>query len=221
MTDKKSFILYYDLCKIFSELTDEQAGQLIKEITNYAESKTHDNPKKPTALTGLLNAVATPFKTHIDRDFELWVKKQEINSKNGKNGGRPRRVKTQNNPNKGVTVTVTATDTVSDNVNVTSVQKGGTELKFSIIEFIKSYVLTDLDKQEVEKEPEAFIPPDCEMIWKGAPEKEYLQVWGDFVRWHKERGTTKTKVYWLKDWAEYSTKNRSIKHEEKKHISRY
>jgi hypothetical protein len=219
MTDKKSFILYYDLCKIFSELTDEQAGQLIKEIANYAESKTQNNPNKPTALTGLLNAVATPFKNHIDRDFELWIKKQEINSKNGKNGGRPARAKTQNNPNKGVTVTDTVT--VSDNVNVTSVQKSGTELKFSIIEFIKIYAESESDKQEIEKEPESFMPPDCEMIWKGKPEKEYLEVWVDFVRWHKERGTTKTKVYWLKDWADYSTKNRSIKYEEKKHIVRY
>jgi hypothetical protein len=117
MTDKKSFILYYDLCKIFSELTDEQAGQLIKEITNYAESKTQKNPKEPTGLSGLLNAISTPFKNHIDRDFELWLKRRGANIENGKKGGRRRKSKTQNNPNEGVTVTVTDTVTVNHSPN--------------------------------------------------------------------------------------------------------
>lgn len=216
---KKAFLLYTDLCSVFDELSDEQAGQLIKEIIDYANFKTNPNQNKPSRLSGLLKVLFTPFKNHIDRDFEAWQHKSEIVKNNGKLGGRPRKTKVKNNQEKPVTDTVT--DTVNANVNVTSVQKGGTELKFSIIEFIKVYAESESDKQEVEKEPESFIPPDCEMIWKGAPEKEYLPVWGDFVRWHKERGTEKTKVYWLKDWADYSTKNRSIKHEEKKHIIRY
>jgi len=113
MTEKKSFILYHDLCEIFAELTDEQAGQLIKEIALYAKAITHNNPQKPIGLSGLLNAIASPFKNHIDRDFAVWLEKRETNAENGKKGGRPPKKKNPNNPVKGVTATVTVTDTVS------------------------------------------------------------------------------------------------------------
>jgi hypothetical protein len=114
---KKSFILYHDLCEVLDDLTDEQAGKLFKEIHNYSKSKTQKNPEKPTGLNGLLKAVFNPFKAHIDRDFELWQEKRQINIENGKKGGRPRKKKTHNNPQKGVNVNVNDNVTVKEKEN--------------------------------------------------------------------------------------------------------
>lgn len=118
---KKSFLLYFDLCEVFNELTDEQAGQLIKEIINYSNSLTQTNPPKPIGLSGLLRALFSPFKNHIDRDFQAYLKKSEVNKENGKLGGRPAQKDvndkpnlTQPNPEKGDTVTDTDTDTDTD-----------------------------------------------------------------------------------------------------------
>ena len=81
---KKGFILYHDISLIFHELTDEQAGQLIKYIVNYSTSKTQVNPSEPSGLFGLLNAVSKPFINHIDWDYQRWQKVCEKNRNNGK-----------------------------------------------------------------------------------------------------------------------------------------
>lgn len=98
---KDSFILHHDTLSVIDELTDEQAGQLIKEI--YAYSNFLNNPKeakKPTGLNGLMNSVLHPFKMQLDRDLEKYLKVVERNSKNGKKGGRPPKEETKTNPNK-------------------------------------------------------------------------------------------------------------------------
>ncbi len=100
-TTKKGFILYHDISLIFQELTDEQAGQLIKYIVNYSTFKTQVNPNEPTGLSGLLNAISKPFINHIDWDFERWQKTCEKNRNNGKKGGRKKEKepkRTQVNP---------------------------------------------------------------------------------------------------------------------------
>jgi hypothetical protein len=96
-TNKKGFILYVDMLEVLDELTDEQAGQLFKEIKNYT------NPNKPTGLSGLsglLKAIFVPFKNQIDRDEAKYENICLRNSQNGKKGGRPKNPKTQTNPNK-------------------------------------------------------------------------------------------------------------------------
>ncbi|MGL4999504.1 MAG: DUF6291 domain-containing protein [Cetobacterium sp.] len=107
---KKGFILYHDLSLIFHELTNEQAGQLIKNIVNYSFSKTQLNPTEPTGLFGLLGAISKPFINHIDRDFEQWLKMCEKNKNNGKKGGKVPKKKTQPNPSKADTDTDTDKD---------------------------------------------------------------------------------------------------------------
>jgi hypothetical protein len=117
MSGKRAFLLYTDLCAVFGELTDEQAGQIIKEIVNYANSKTEPNQEKPSGLSGLLKALSTPFKNHIDRDFAAWEHKAEIGRNNGKLGGRPKAEITQanlNNPDEPVKVKVKVKDKVKD-----------------------------------------------------------------------------------------------------------
>ncbi len=98
---KDSFILHHDSLSVINELTDAQAGQLIKEI--YAYSNYINNPKeanKPNGLNGLMNSVLHPFKMQLERDLERYSKVVERNSLNGKKGGRPKKEETQKKPTK-------------------------------------------------------------------------------------------------------------------------
>lgn len=104
--EKNSFILYHDICEMFTELSDAQAGMLIKEIVAYSKNTTQPNQDKPNGLSGLLATIFIPFKSHIDRDFLRWQDRKCANQENGKRGGRPKSQITQNNPTKGVKVNV-------------------------------------------------------------------------------------------------------------------
>jgi len=94
---KKSFLMYHDACTIFDELTNEDAGLLIKEVVKYSMSKTQSPPVEPSGLSGLLGALSIQFKNQIDRDLENYLKVCERNKKNGIKGGRKKK-KTQSPP---------------------------------------------------------------------------------------------------------------------------
>ncbi len=120
---KKSFVLYHDLCAVFKELDDDQSGQLIKSIVEYSESITEQKPIKPNALSGLMKAVFTPFKSHLDRDLQKYLNKVESCKNNGKKGGRPK----QKNPTKakkGVSVSVNVNDSVNEVIDYLNKKTG-------------------------------------------------------------------------------------------------
>ena len=99
--NKKSFLLYHDTSEVFLEMSDEDAGKLIKELVYYSIKSSGQNPKKaekPTGLIGLMEFIAHPFKSHIDRDLESWNQKANANKENGKKGGRPKKEKTKVSP---------------------------------------------------------------------------------------------------------------------------
>lgn len=84
---KKSFILYHENREVFEQLSDEQAGQLLKKI--YAFSEWLNNPeeeKKPDDFDGLLNVIYKMFTNQLERDFKSYEKKSNENSENGKIG---------------------------------------------------------------------------------------------------------------------------------------
>lgn len=110
-SNKKSLILYHDLSQsTFSELSDAEAGKLIKHIVNYSVNLSNtenlNKPKEPTRLNGLLKTVAIAFEIHIERDFKAWSVKAKSSAKNGKKGGRPKKINNLNKPKKGVKVKV-------------------------------------------------------------------------------------------------------------------
>jgi|DEB0MinimDraft_6_1074348.scaffolds.fasta_scaffold128060_2 hypothetical protein len=120
MNQKKSFILHDDSRHVFNELSDEDAGKLIKELINYStfiNSEKLMKANKANALFGLLNVLAAPFKAQMDRDLEKWLETREARSSNGKLGGRPKGKK-QKKANKAVSVNVNVNDnvTVKDNI---------------------------------------------------------------------------------------------------------
>lgn len=97
---KDSFILYSKYKEVFENLTDEQAGQLIKGIFNYIATE-------QSGLDGLMTAVFTPIKQDLDRNNAAYEAVCERNRTNGSKGGRPKKktqktqsviLKTQRNP---------------------------------------------------------------------------------------------------------------------------
>ena len=95
MKNKKSFVLYTDYQELFNELSDEDAGQLIKHIFSYVND---ENPKTENPFVKLsFIAIKKQFK----RDLVKWEKSAERSRENGKLGGRPPKPKeTQVNPDK-------------------------------------------------------------------------------------------------------------------------
>mgnify|MGYP000583389086 CR=1 FL=1 len=84
MTSKrKSFLVYKDSLSVLDELTNEQAGLLIKAMKSY-----HDGEE--LNLDALTKIVFSPFKAQFERDAEKYEKIVERNRGNGSKGGRPK-----------------------------------------------------------------------------------------------------------------------------------
>ena len=113
--NKKSFVAYCDWQETFEELSDEEAGKLVKHLFNYVNDK---NPETSDKLTKMC---FIPIKQSLKRDlkkYENYIEKQSVN---GKKGGRPKNPtlseKTQpfiEKPKKADSVSVSVNDSVSE-----------------------------------------------------------------------------------------------------------
>jgi hypothetical protein len=81
MQGKKSFVLYTDQREIFEELSDSDAGKLIKHIFSYV------NDENPETEDKLLRLAFLPIKTQLKRDLRTWDEKKQLRSEAGKKGG--------------------------------------------------------------------------------------------------------------------------------------
>lgn len=192
--NKKSFVLYFDLCAVFEQLTDEQAGQLIKEITKYAASKTKDNQNEPSRLFGLLEALSTPFKNHIDRDFQAWLERAKIMRENGKKGGRPQSKKTKTNQNKAVTVTVT------DTVSVTNLKKENIIKEKRLSDFLKERG-QDPDRPDDIDWPDEWLD-FAKAEFPDLPEQEIFTQLCRMLDWSRNSKNGK-KLDWMATWRNW------------------
>ena len=113
--NKKSFVAYCDWQETFEELSDEEAGKLVKHLFNYVNDK---NPETSDKLTKMC---FIPIKQSLKRDLKKYEKYVHKQSVNGKKGGRPKNPtlsqKTQpfiEKPKKAdsVSVSVSVSDTV-------------------------------------------------------------------------------------------------------------
>lgn len=89
-TEKKSFVLYADHNELWENLSNEQAGKLIKHTYKYVIGV---NPEPPDEITGLL---FFQIKATLDRDQKKWEAVREARSESGKKGGRPLKAKKPN-----------------------------------------------------------------------------------------------------------------------------
>ena len=138
--NKKSFVAYCDWQETFEELSNEEAGKLVKHLFNYV------NDKNPEASDKLTKMCFIPIKQSLKRDlkkYESYVNKQKAN---GSKGGRPKTQKTQAfilKPKKADSVSDSVSD--SDSVNVSEIK----DKSFTINN--KSFILQGLkDKQWLE-----------------------------------------------------------------------
>lgn len=81
---KDNFLLKKSQIEIFENLSDEEAGKLIKGIFNYVCNGESN-------LNGLLNVVFIPIKNEIDKNESKYKAICERNKANGSNGGRPKK----------------------------------------------------------------------------------------------------------------------------------
>lgn len=146
--NKKKVIVYTDWIDIFKNLTDEEAGKLIKHFFMYV------NDLNPETDNRIVELMFIPIKATLKRDLKTWEERQRANSSNGKLGGRPRKPKetqnnqtvnleTQHNPKKGVSVSVSDSVKVNDNVNNEVNSVGQKTKRFSppTIQEVKNYCL--------------------------------------------------------------------------------
>jgi hypothetical protein len=122
--NKKSFVAYCDWIESFEELTDEEAGRLVKHMFRYV------NDLDPEAPDKLIKMMFIPIKQSLKRDLIKYEDRADRSRENGKLGGRPNKPKEPsgliNNPTEpkepdSVNVSVSVNDSVndSDSVNVT------------------------------------------------------------------------------------------------------
>ena len=176
---KKKVIVYADWINQFKDLTDEEAGKLIKHFFEYINDL---NPVSDRLIELLFN----PIKATLKRDLESWLNKQKTNKENGLKGGRPKKTETQNNPNNPVGFLETQNNpqkgvSVNDNVNdiysfnefwstydksigkkncKTKFEKLSDEVKLKIKEVLPLYVKSTHDKQ-FRKHPITWLNQEC------------------------------------------------------------
>jgi hypothetical protein len=121
MQGKKSFVLYTDQREVFEELSDEDAGKLIKHIFSYVNDENPETDDKFVRLAFL------PIKTQLKRDLKIWDEKKLSRSESGKKGGLAKASNATNflaNPSNAtnslanLAVNVNGNVNVNDNVNV-------------------------------------------------------------------------------------------------------
>ena len=112
MEEKRSFILYSSYMEQFNELSDEQAGKLIKAIFMYAEKKII-----PEFDDGMVKMAFSFIKSRIDLDLEKWNKTREKCSEAGRKGGKQTQANQANDSLVKQTQANQAVN-VNDNVNV-------------------------------------------------------------------------------------------------------
>ena len=154
--DKKGFLMYADQREQFDQLTDEQAGKLIKHLFSYVND---ENPQTNDIVTKLS---FTPIKSQLKRDLTKYRVKKEQWSAAGRASAEARKLKKEQastNPtnvndrsNRSTDSTVNVNDNVSvnDNVNVNDIKKNTEGDKPPVFMFKKSLLDYGFEKQLVE-----------------------------------------------------------------------
>jgi hypothetical protein len=89
---KTNFLLYKDNLKAVIDLTDAEAGQLFKAIYSWV------NGRKVYEIEDVKTQTIFDFvfKKHLENDLVKYKEQCDVNSNNGKKGGRPKKAKKPN-----------------------------------------------------------------------------------------------------------------------------
>lgn len=125
--NKKSFLAYVDWKDTFDALPDDIAGKLVKHLFAYVSD---ENPESDDVV---INAVFANIKNTLKRDLKKWEKQQEQRVEAGRKSAETRKAAlnefkqtsttverplNEKEQASTVNVSVSVTDSVSDNVNV-------------------------------------------------------------------------------------------------------
>lgn len=116
--NKKGFVLYADQKIIFEELTDEEAGILIKHVYKYV------NDENPILENRIITMAFNPIKLQLKRDLKRWesirLKRSEAGKKSAESRQQNQQVLTSVESVEQVLTksTVIVNDNVNVNVNV-------------------------------------------------------------------------------------------------------
>jgi len=121
--NKKSFLLYCDQIHLFEELTDDEAGRLVKHIFRYVNDQNPDAPDRITKLS------FEPIKHQLKRDLIKYTSKVEQAREAGKASAKAKRLareafisqRTLTDVNGRQRTSTKSTDTVTDNGIVTDI----------------------------------------------------------------------------------------------------
>ena len=120
---KRGILVYADWIETFRELSDDEAGRLIKHFFAYVND---EDPEPPDRITALL---FTQIQATLKRDLKKWEKRAEASRINGSMGGRPKTKQVIKKPKKTQQVisepkkpdSVNVSVSVSDSVNVNGI----------------------------------------------------------------------------------------------------
>jgi hypothetical protein len=186
-TGKKSFLLYCDYKATFQELSDSEAGKLIKHIFQYV---TDENPELNNRM---LKIAFEPIKQQLKRDLKIWeetlVKRSDAGKASAKKREQIKQVLTHvesvehNSTNSTVSVNDNVNVIVNDNVNesVSEIQEI-TLTDFKVTPMIKKNILEMNQLHSLWSKISKLNPEDtrCELInfldEKMALEKKYKNL---------------------------------------------
>ena len=124
---KKTFVFYHDWKNMIEVMSNEDAGELLKNILSYV------NEQKTTSENPIVNLALAHIKPMIDKDLEKWDETRKKRIEYGKKGGLAKAKQNVANAKQNVAVNDNVNVNVNDNVNVnnTSINIDSRKTSFS------------------------------------------------------------------------------------------
>ena len=190
---KKSFVLHVDSLDVLDELTNEQAGMLLKAMRDY-----HNEDETP--LDALTKIVFCPFKNQFNRDSLKYQTTCERRANAGSMGGKQKVA----NVAESVNVSENDSDSDSDSVNdsksdsksVSVIKETPVKLNYSVLQMTKEQcadvirirkknkgptftqlIINQLAKQFLLAEQKGFTFQDSLIEWEVRGWKSFKADW--------------------------------------------
>lgn len=152
---KKSFVLYSDYIELFTELSNEDAGKLIKHIFRYV------NDENPQTKDPIVKFSFIPIKQQLKRDLKKYQGIKEQRSLAGKESARLRALQAQQSSTNPTSVESVEQSSTNPTVNVNG----------NVNETVND--IDNVTVNETKKRVAASGPPD--------EYKNIIKLWFEFV----------------------------------------
>lgn len=169
--NKKAVLMYADWLETFEELTDEEAGRLVKHLWRYINDL---NPEEPDRTTKLAFG---PMKRSLKRDLKKWEEIRQKRVEAGKASADKRKQMPTSVDMSGQVPTVSVSVNVNDSVSV--FHKADLDLKFENLKKDK-YVKESYAKYNYSTQQWDQLIAD---LYQNCLEKQYSEPYTDLVKY--------------------------------------